>query len=123
MKVRILPFIILSGLTLPAAAQDIGGSPTGNGSIVVAPTTQESCVDVQIGSEHAFNCLNEKLKQEADEVNPVLNIAPIDAGSPDTRVGTVNVPAVRQQYGRNFGISVVPYRPPPLDFGGPLRGR
>jgi hypothetical protein len=26
--------------------------------------------------------------------------------------GVVNMPAVKQQYGQNFGVSVIPYRPP-----------
>lgn len=40
-----------------------------------------------------------------------MTIAPVDAKSQDIKVGVVNVPAVQQQYGRNFGVSVIPYRP------------
>lgn len=81
----------------------------------------ERCVDVVIGSDKSFGCMNEKLKRQVDRVNPpVLNVPPIDARSSDLKVGTVNVPAVQQQYGKNFGISVVPYRPPPPVYVTPL---
>jgi hypothetical protein len=38
-------------------------------------------------------------------------------------VGIVNVPAVQQQYGQNFGHSVIPYWPPPPVFTSPLGHR
>ncbi len=61
---------------------------------------------------HTLEQLNQKLKRKVDETNPVLNTPPLDARSPDTKTGVVNIPGVRQQYGKNFGNSVVPYRPP-----------
>jgi hypothetical protein len=97
------------GTTRPAAERHegtiIGGKPA------PAPTF-ERCVDVQIGNQSAFGCLNQKLKREVDRVNPSINLPPIDARSPDVRVGNVNEAAVRQQYGPNYGRSVIPYRPP-----------
>ena len=63
-------------------------------------------------------CLNDQLKAKVDEVNPTLTTPPIDAKSSDLKVGTVNVPGVQQQYGKNFGKSVIPYRPPPPIYGG-----
>ncbi|WP_213773301.1 hypothetical protein [Bradyrhizobium sp. dw_78] len=62
---------------------------------------------------HALEQLNQKLKRKVDETNPVLNTPPLDARSPDTKTGVVNIPGVQQQYGKNFGNSVVPYRPAP----------
>lgn len=76
----------------------------------------ERCVDVQIGGDRAFGCLNDELRRETDKVNPSFNMPPIDARSPDIRVGNVNEAAVRQQYGRNYGVSAFPYRPPPPVF-------
>jgi len=67
------------------------------------------CADAK--ADTSFGCINERLKRKVDEVNPVYNTPPIDAKSSDLKVGTVNIPAVQQQYGRNFGHSVVPYRP------------
>ncbi len=79
----------------------------------------ERCVEVEIGGAKSFGCLNQKLKRDADRVNPVTNVAPLDAKSSDTKIGIVNLPGVQQQYGRNYGVSVVPYRPAPLVFSPP----
>jgi hypothetical protein len=100
----------------PGAARAPGPGPGAAG-------THERCVDVRIGGEHAFGCVNERLKREVDRVNPTLNMPPIDARSPDTKTGVVNVPAVQQQYGRNFGVSAHPYRPPPLSYPSPITHR
>uniref|UniRef100_Q07KZ8 Uncharacterized protein n=1 Tax=Rhodopseudomonas palustris (strain BisA53) TaxID=316055 RepID=Q07KZ8_RHOP5 len=100
--VQMLPEIVIGGTTAPAAA------------------VSERCVEVEIGSSRALNCLNQKLKREVDRVNPSLNLPPIDAKSSDLKVGTVNIPGVQQQYGRNFGVSVIPYRPPAPVFTPPL---
>ncbi|WP_235999903.1 hypothetical protein [Bradyrhizobium uaiense] len=86
-----------SGGTGRAAARGGGGS---------APA--ERC-----GDAASLGCINERLKKQVDQVNPpVTNTPPIDAKSQDLKVGVVNVPAVQQQYGRNFGVSAFPYRPP-----------
>lgn len=105
-------------MAAPAAAQAPG--PTNapmeqhGGTIVggqATSTTLERCVDVQIGNDGAFGCLNQKLRREVDKINPSINLPPIDARSPDVRVGNVNEAAVRQQYGPNYGRSAFPYRP------------
>ena len=83
----------------------IGGNPR------PAPTL-ERCVEVEIGSDSALGCLNQKLKREVDRVNPSINLPPLDARSSDLRVGNVNEAAVRQQYGSNYGRSAIPFRPP-----------
>ncbi len=59
----------------------------------------------------ALGKLNQELKRKADETNPVGNNPPLDARSPDTKTGVINIPGVQQQYGKNFGNSVVPFRP------------
>jgi len=84
----------------------IGGGQTSS--------TIERCVDVQIGGDRAFGCLNDKLRREVDKVNPSINQPPIDARSSDVRVGNANEAAVRQQYGSNYGRSAIPYRPPTI---------
>lgn len=92
-------------LVTPAERQGtiIGGGPR--------TTNFERCLDVQIGNEGAFGCLNQKLRREVDKVNPSLNLPPVDARSSDVRVGNVNEAAVRQQYGSNYGRSAIPFRP------------
>src|SRR5215475_934432 len=96
---------------------------TGSGSrqAGIGAKEYERCVDVTIGDDTSFGCINEQLRRKVDEVNPVLNAPPIDARSSDLKVGAVNVPAVQQQYGRNFGRSVVPFRP--TTSSSPVRGR
>lgn len=84
----------------------IGGQPSGS--------TVQRCVDVQIGGDSAFGCLNERLRREVDKVNPTLNVPPIDARSSDVKVGNANEATVRQQLGSNYGRSITPFRPPPI---------
>jgi hypothetical protein len=75
------------------------------------------------GDGHSLDRLNEQLKRKVDETNPVANIPPLDARSPGTKTGVVNIPGVQQQYGKNFGNSVVPYRPGAPVFTSPLGPR
>jgi hypothetical protein len=103
-----LAFIVLAAAMGTASAQETipplpPSSPLGAES--------EHCVEVEIGNDKAYNCLNEKLKRETERTIPLPNIPPLDANSSDTKIGIVNVPAVKQQYGKNFGKSVIPYRP------------
>jgi hypothetical protein len=81
-----------------------GGRQTGTGG-------GKGCADGTAGNDTSLGCINERLKRKVDEVNPTFNTPPLDAKSSDVRVGNVNIPAVKQQYGPNFGHSAVPYRP------------
>ena len=83
------------------------------GSTPSQPLPRAKCVDVEIGGEHAFGCLNEQLKRQVERVNPGATLPPLDARSQDISIGLANTPAVQQQYGQNYGRSIVPYRPPP----------
>lgn len=107
-------------LTRTAYAQEMGFPDGGLAIGGKASSVHERCVDVDIGGSRSFSCLNEQLKRQAEQTNPTLSAAPIDARSPDIQVGVVNVPAVQQQYGQNFGRSVIPYRPPSAVFTSPL---
>lgn len=112
------PEIIIGGAP---QADDI--RPAGGGARGSSETTEkfERCVDVMIGSERSFGCMNEKLRRQVDRVNPpITNTPPIDAKSSDLKTGVVNVPAVQQQYGRSFGVSAFPYRPPPPVYVAPI---
>ena len=128
-RAAVLASCVVLAATASAAAQAPGGSQASSlerpgiiigGGSRPAPTF-ERCVEVQIGSESAFGCLNQKLRREVDQVNPSINLPPIDARSPDVRVGNVNEAAVRQQYGSNYGVSAFPYRPPAPSFVLPRR--
>jgi hypothetical protein len=116
-----LSALLVMVVSMPAFAQQppavepkpeliIGGQP--------APMrTFERCVDVEIGGARSYGCLNETLRRDVDKVSPSLNLPPIDARSSDTKLGIANIPAVAQQYGSNFGRSVVPFRMPQPVFG------
>lgn len=103
-------------MTLSAMAQAPGPAERRESTVIGGQpsSTVQRCVDVQIGGDRAFGCLNEKLRREVDKVNPSLNLPPIDARSSDVRVGNANEAAVRQQYGSNYGRSATPFRPPPI---------
>jgi len=106
---RIIALLALFAAVGTAAAEETGTSAKGK-TLGEVPG-HESCVEVEIGSARAYDCLNTQLKQKVEKVAPLPNIPPLDATSPDTKLGIVNVPAVKQQYGKNYGNSVVPYRP------------
>ncbi len=86
----------------------------------LTPANSGNCAKAPAGSSQSLNCLNQKLKQQVDQVNPPAVDAPLNAGSGDTKIGIVNLPAVQQQYGKNYGHSVIPFRPPPPTFASPL---
>lgn len=128
MRSAIMIMLGLAALSQPGRAQPspalqlpeivIGGEKrSGSGS--------EPCVDAPTPTAGArsYKCLNEKLQKQVDRVNPRMNIPPADARSSDIKIGVVNTPAVKQQYGRNYGVSVVPYRPPLPTYTSPLGGR
>ena len=113
MNSPVVAFIALGMLAVPASAQrsDAPGGGRVIGGAAPSAVTHERCVEVEIGRDRSFNCINEQLKRQVDQINPVMNVAPIDAMSQDIRVGVVNQAGVRQQYGSNFGRSVIPFRP------------
>ncbi|WP_315833166.1 hypothetical protein [Bradyrhizobium prioriisuperbiae] len=139
MRTIIFATAIAVVVVMPAQAEErtalpeiIVGAPPPNAPTVgpsvspgagVSRGSPERC-DGGSGSERSLGCLNQKLKQEVNRVNPpVTNTPPIDAKSSDPKIGVVNIPGVQQQYGRNFGVSVYPYRPPAPVYVSPLGHR
>jgi hypothetical protein len=53
------------------------------------------------------------------EHSPAIAAPPLTAQAPGVQVGGYNQTALRQQYGRNFGISAKPERPAPT-YGAPI---
>ncbi len=70
----------------------------------------------QKNGTHQLDCLNRRMQRQVDHINPPAISAPLGANSPDTKIGIVNLPAVQQQYGQNYGKSVIPFRPSPPVF-------
>ena len=137
-----IPFLALAAIPAPAQERTAEGQPPRPEIIIGeaprpldAPRSDDrrqpdasgretarlqQCVDVVIGSVRSFGCLNEKLKRQVDRVNPpVTNTPPFDARSQDVKIGVINIPAIQEQYGKNFGVSAVPFRPPPPVFSLP----
>jgi hypothetical protein len=92
------------------------------GGKAAQPSGGQTCVQAQIGNEKPspYDCLNQKLQQQVQGANPTQPSVPLGATSPSNQVGTFNEQGVKQQYGQNFGKSVVPYRPPAPVFSNPV---
>lgn len=104
MRWTLLLALLFAVAAVPASAQESNGDDI------------RRCVDVEIGGQRApYGCINQALRRKVDEATRAtdgLGAKGFDAKSPDLKIGIVNTSAVRQQYGRNFGISAFPYRPP-----------
>ncbi len=81
-------------------------------------TAQASCVQVQVGGQNAsLACLNQNMQSQALEAaGQAPATIPLAAGSASNAIGIFNQAGVAEQYGKNFGVSVTPYRPPPPVF-------
>lgn len=82
-------------------------------TMVPPALAEETCVEVEIGGEKAPNlsCLNQHLQKQVENIHPTGNIAPLDASSSSVTLGGYNETALKQQYGPNYGKSVIPWRP------------
>jgi hypothetical protein len=91
--------LILAALAAPAQAQSAAAGQT--------------CVQVTLNNQPGppYNCLNQQLQQLAESARPQPTL-PLSATSPSNATGTFNETGVAEQYGKNFGHSVIPYRPP-----------
>lgn len=90
---------------------------------VTLPGTQgQTCVQVKIAGQapSPYNCLNQQLQQEVQGMGQTEASPPVSATSPSNQVGTFNEQGVAEQYGKNFGKSAIPYRPPAPVYGGSL---
>src|ERR1700753_4321295 len=115
-----LPPVEVAPADLPPAQVLPPSSPEpGPGSAPSKPSASADPCKADGGK--GLGCLNQKLKNQVDQAssNASTPTAPLDAKSPDLKVGVVNIPGVQQQYGKNFGVSAVPFRPPRV-FSAPL---
>jgi hypothetical protein len=115
--------VMLLALSSGTASAESG--PNGvfiGGNSASAPDANKTCVQVQVKGQKpsGYNCLNQELQQQALGANPPTPQIPSGASSPSNAIGTFNEQSLREQYGQNFGKSVIPYRPPPPVFNNPL---
>jgi hypothetical protein len=127
MATALLPGVVALVLAAaPALAQDAAGNNSGvfiGGTATPSAPADQTCVEVEIGGQKApaYSCINQRLQQQVQQVQPVANIPPLDASSPAVAVHGFNQTALQQQFGQNFGKSVVPFRPPAPTFNSSLR--
>lgn len=107
LQLAILPVVAAMVLAPPAVAEQgsIGHSHSGDA---------RACVDVEIAGDRTpdYGCLTEALRRRIDATKPIANSPPfrLDGAAPNS-IGLITPTEVKQQYGPNFGKSVVPYRP------------
>jgi len=83
----------------------------------------ETCVQVQVAGQSAapFACLNQELQSQALVASGHRELVPpLGAASPSNASGTFNQAGLAEQYGKNLGVSAMPYRPPPPIFNSPV---
>jgi hypothetical protein len=138
---RLSPSIFMPGAVLAmclfAAAGAQAQSTSGDGNFSIAgkavPTSGsgstaplsgggQTCVQVHIQGQkpNPYDCLNQQLQSQVQGNNQSSPSLPLGANSPSNEVGTFNEQGLKEQYGQNFGKSVVPYRPPAPIFSSPV---
>ncbi len=97
-------------------------APVSAQNVTLPGASGQSCVQVQIAGQKPspFNCLNQQLQQQVESTGAARTQLPLGATSPSNQVGTFNQQGVAEQYGQNFGKSVIPYRPPAPVFNNSL---
>jgi len=90
-------------------------------SLAPAQSGGKTCVQVAIAGQgpSQLACLNQELQSLAQAAAPPAAAVPLGAGSSSNAVGTFNQFGVAEQYGKNFGTSAIPYRPPAPVFSTP----
>jgi hypothetical protein len=118
-----MPHLCTAGLALGLAlgllapgrlmAQPAQGAATPE--LTLPGSAGQTCVQVKVAGQKpsAYNCLNQQMQQYVQRQSQPQPNPPVSAGSQPNQVGSFNEQSVAEQYGKNFGISAVPYRPPP----------
>ena len=107
---------VLGALGLLTSAAAAGAAEPDHGAETASPL----CVDVRIGQDSYYSCLNAELSRLAQQSHTPPAVPSIAATSPAPEVGTYNQAATRQRLGTAFGVSAIPQRPPPPVFSNPL---
>jgi hypothetical protein len=81
-----------------------------------ADAPSQTCVDVRIGDQRSYGCLDQQLARQAQESHAPAAIPSLSATSPALAVGGYNQGATHERLGTSFGHSVIPQRPPPAQY-------
>jgi hypothetical protein len=92
----------------------------GSGARAEDQARARTCVDVRIGTDAYYDCLNGELRNLVPGQRLSSRDTPWPATKPANEVGTFSLPAVRERMGTAFGHSVVAQRPPPPVYPPPL---
>lgn len=82
--------------------------------------TGSACVDVQIGADRSYACLNDALARFSEQQHRVPRPQGLTHTSPAPAVGAYNQAATREHLGNAFGRSAYPQRPPVPNWVNPL---
>jgi hypothetical protein len=80
-------------------------------TLKIEPDAAALCAAAEArGEPLPLGCAEQKLR-DAAKTPPVTNTPPLDARSTETKIGLANQAAVKQQFGKNYGVSTKPFRP------------
>ena len=82
-----------------------------------ASASKRVCVDVEVGGEHAlsYDCLSQQLTPTLPpDAAASQSVTQGLVNGPSNRVGTFNLSAERNRFGSNWGKSITPQRPQPV---------
>lgn len=78
----------------------------------ISPDDEAICAAAQArGEPLPLGCSERRLQDLAARTPPVPNAPPFSSNSPDHQIGLFNETAVRQQFGKNYGVDGRPFRP------------
>ena len=99
--------VVALAVTASPAFADPAASPSSPGD------GGRACVEVEIAGERTpdYACLSDALRGAVAAARPVANLPTVGRQPGPNAVGLITPTEVRQQYGPDFGTSVVPYRP------------
>ncbi len=82
--------------------------------------SQQTCVDVRIGDQRSYTCLNEALARAALAAHGVVNPGLLSATSEPQAIGAFDRTATAERMGNTFGHSAFAQRPPRPVYLSPL---
>jgi hypothetical protein len=89
-------------------------------SVPASAQSRGTCVDVRVGNERSYACLNDALAKAARQVHGDPDLGTLSVTSPPQALGGFDRAATAERLGDAFGHSVIAQRPPPPVYVSPL---